>query len=134
MTHVASASFVLGPTRSSTRILDETSAVGRRRGHGLGPAIAVAAERRRAAELQAARHLHERHVALYASDVAGCMIDSTYACLGCGDLNPAAGKGGDVSEHARMPRRQLEQGGHQQMWWVFFSSRRSQSCVHNAEP
>ena len=66
MTHVASASFVLGPTRSSTRILDETSAMGRRRGHGLGPAIAAAAERRRAAELQAARHLHERHVALYA--------------------------------------------------------------------
>ena len=67
MTHVASASFVLGPaSRFDARILDETGARGRRRGHGLGPAIAAAAERRRAAELQAARHLHERHVALYA--------------------------------------------------------------------
>ena len=67
VTHVASASFVLGPAiAGSTRILDETGAGGRRRGHGLGSAIAAAAERRRAAELQAARHLHERHVALYA--------------------------------------------------------------------
>ena len=45
MTHVASASFVLGPAHpGSTRILDETGARGRRRGHGLGPAIAAAAE------------------------------------------------------------------------------------------
>ena len=106
VTHVASASFVLGPARGSTRILDETGGGGRRRGHGLGPAIAAAAERRRAAELQAARHLHERHVALYAWGRcdAGQLGFGAGGFFGAGGSSPTSRCSSEAAEAYPTPR------------------------------